>query len=365
MQSGDDIEISSPSSTSYGSLRNSSLPHLAEVSLNSCNDDDLKSQLNANAVAGNNSTTFTSTLTPNSNIPSTSLVAKQSVTGDDVAGAVVGSGVIPTLSSHPAQVQHLSKSRQYYRDMMLGVNDGLVSTFLLVIGVVGGGMDVTGVLLTAVAGGIAGAISMFAGEFVATKSQNEVMKGEIKLEMEHIKNYHAEEVKELSHLLTVIGIPGSPPTERKSQSAITRNDATDSETETEAQQMRRSMISYYASNPDALLKIMIALEFGVIDGEVRSPVLAGAASFLSFLLGALPSVIPFIFVTDISTGLIVSGLATGIGLFTVGALKSWVTRGNLWLAALENLFITAVGSGIAYAIGVGFDRLVGDDFPVG
>lgn len=61
--------------------------------------------------------------------------------------------------------------------MMLGVNDGLVSTLLLVAGVVGGGMDVKSTLLTAVSGAIAGAISMFAGEYVATKSQNEVMTG--------------------------------------------------------------------------------------------------------------------------------------------------------------------------------------------
>lgn len=78
---------------------------------------------------------------------------------------------------HPAHNEHLKRTRQYYRDMMLGVNDGLVSTLLLVAGVVGGGMGVKVVLLTAVSGAIAGAISMFAGEFVATKSQNEVMSG--------------------------------------------------------------------------------------------------------------------------------------------------------------------------------------------
>jgi hypothetical protein len=76
--------------------------------------------------------------------------------------------------SHPAHNEHLQRTRQYYRDMMLGVNDGLVSTLLLVAGVVGGGMTVNVVLLTAISGAIAGAISMFAGEFVATKSQNEV-----------------------------------------------------------------------------------------------------------------------------------------------------------------------------------------------
>lgn len=60
--------------------------------------------------------------------------------------------------------KHLGKSRQYWRDIILGVNDGLVSTFLLVAGVAGGGLSSTEILLTAIAGAIAGAISMAAGE---------------------------------------------------------------------------------------------------------------------------------------------------------------------------------------------------------
>jgi VIT1/CCC1 family predicted Fe2+/Mn2+ transporter len=318
--------------------------------------------------SGHRSGESASDVTPNSTVARTKSCAGNSISDDEAACATAGTEELQNRIEsadeihphHPAQQQHLSKSRQYYRDMMLGVNDGLVSTFLLVVGVAGGGMDVAGVLLTAIAGAIAGAISMFAGEYVATKSQNEVMKGEIKLEREHIKEYHAEEVKELAHLLTVIGIPDSSVTPRGSQPANAINDD-----EAESRQLRRNMINYYASNPDALLKIMIALEFGVIDEEIRSPVVAGAASFVSFLLGALPSIIPFAFVTNTTMGLIFSGLACGIGLFVVGAVKTWATKGNMWLAALENLFITAVGSGIAYGIGVGFGSLVGEEVPLG
>ena len=62
-------------------------------------------------------------------------------------------------------------------------------------------------LLTAVAGALAGAISMMAGEFVATKSQNEVMRGELKLERTHVDSYLDEELAELSDLLELIGLP--------------------------------------------------------------------------------------------------------------------------------------------------------------
>lgn len=63
----------------------------------------------------------------------------------------------------PCSTEHLGKHRQYWRDMILGVNDGLVSTFLLVAGVSGGGLSAVAILLTGIAGGVAGAISM-AGE---------------------------------------------------------------------------------------------------------------------------------------------------------------------------------------------------------
>ena len=75
----------------------------------------------------------------------------------------------------PDYQEHIGSSRQYWRDIILGVNDGLVSTFLLVAGVAGSGLDVRDILLTAIAGALAGAVSMAAGEYMATKSQNEVM----------------------------------------------------------------------------------------------------------------------------------------------------------------------------------------------
>ena len=65
---------------------------------------------------------------------------------------------------------HLGKHRQYWRDIILGVNDGLVSSFLLVTGVAGGGLSSIDILLTAISGALAGAVSMFAGgTFVITR----------------------------------------------------------------------------------------------------------------------------------------------------------------------------------------------------
>ena len=114
----------------------------------------------------------------------------------------------PVYKNSPSYTEHLGHNRQYLRDIILGVNDGLVSMFLLVAGVVGGGMATRNVLLTGVAGAIAGAISMASGEYIATKTQEEVFEGELALEKEHIQEFREDELHELGDLLEDIGLDG-------------------------------------------------------------------------------------------------------------------------------------------------------------
>lgn len=245
--------------------------------------------------------------------------------------------VSPTGTNHP-RMEHLGKHRQYWRDIILGVNDGLVSTFLLVAGVTGGGLSSQSILLTAISGAVAGAISMCAGEYVATKSQNEVMRGELALERIHIDENLDAELEEMDlQLLTLIGIG-------------------DSEGE-----LRQELNNFYRSNPTALYQLMTALEFGVVDTEERSPVRAGLISCLLFIGGATPSVIPFACSKDQPThGLIAAAGLTSLCLLVVGAVKTWATRSNCTTAALENLVIAVFGGGIAYGVGVLFESAVID-----
>jgi vacuolar iron transporter family protein len=246
--------------------------------------------------------------------------------------------VLPrTRPIHP-RVEHLGKHRQYWRDIILGVNDGLVSTFLLVAGVTGGGLSSQSILLTAIAGAVAGAISMCAGEYVATKSQNEVMQGELALEKIHVHENLDEEIHELdTQLLPLIGIKD------------------------DNSELRQKLLDYYRSNPTALYQLMMALEFGVVDTEERSPLCAGFISCLLFIAGSLPSVLPFAFSKDQPThGLIAAAGLTIFCLLVVGAAKTWATRTNCVTAALENLVIATFGGGIAYGVGLLFDSAVSD-----
>jgi vacuolar iron transporter family protein len=236
-----------------------------------------------------------------------------------------------SAATAPPSQQHLGQHRQYWRDIILGVNDGLVSTFLLVAGVCGGGLTSVDILLTAIAGALAGAISMCAGEYVATKSQNEVLEGELSLETMHINYRPQDEVNELHGLFSLIGI---------------NEDMTE---------LQESLVHFYESHPAALLKIMTALEFGVLSRERRSPVAAGLTSCALFTVGSLPSVLPFAFSGDRPVkGLIAAAVTTIVCLLTVGAVKTWATRGNCMRSSLENLVIATMGGGLAYGVGVLF-----------
>jgi VIT1/CCC1 family predicted Fe2+/Mn2+ transporter len=106
---------------------------------------------------------------------------------------------------------------------------------------------------------------------------------------------------------------------------------------------------------DAFLKTMMALEFGVVDEERRSPYTAAVLSGLLFLAGSMPSVIPFFFVESTGLGLFIAAVGAGIALFVVGVLKTFVTRKNWLWAGTENVLIATAGAIVSYGVGVLYD----------
>jgi len=236
-----------------------------------------------------------------------------------------------TAETPPDYQAHIGGSRQYMRDVILGVNDGLVSTFLLVSAVVGGGLDATQVLLTAVAGALAGMISMSIGEYVATKSQDEVFDAEIALERIHLRDHRQHEKDQLSDMLGDMGLEGD-----------------DLET----------VVEIIDSNDTAMLNMHAALEFGVVDAERRSPYAAAVASGFLFLAGALPSVIPFAIWDDTTTALLAAVVLSGIGLFLVGSIKTLQTKKSWLLSGGENLILGLAAGVLSFFVGKAFDAII-------
>ena len=173
---------------------------------------------------------------------------------------------------------------------------------------------------------------MGAGEYLATKSQTEVLARELKLERDHIRDHRDMEVDQLRHMLAELGIAG-----------------TDLE----------EAVAIFSSDDERLLNSMKVMEFGMVDSEERSPSAAMVASALFFAAGSLPAVLPFVFVDSSRTGFVIAAVLTAIGLYIVGAVKSLVTKTNPIIAGFENLTIAGVGGVIAYLVGYLFDQVVG------
>jgi predicted membrane protein (TIGR00267 family) len=219
---------------------------------------------------------------------------------------------------------HIGETRQYWRDIILGVNDGLVSIFLLVVGVVGGGLEADQVLLTAVAGALAGAISMAAGEYLATKSQDQILEAELKLERVHIREHRHQELDQLTEMFGDMGLL-----------------AEDVE----------MVVGAFNRSDDAILNAMKALEFGFVDSERRSPYRAMVASGGLFLVGSIPVILPYLLFDSADFALIWATVLALAGLFAVGVVKAKVARNNWFTSGLENMVIAAVGGVGAWLIG--------------
>jgi predicted membrane protein (TIGR00267 family) len=111
------------------------------------------------------------------------------------------------------------------------------------------------------------------------------------------------------------------------------------------------VVSAFARSDEAILNAMKALEFGFVESERRSPYRAMLVSGALFLVGSLPSILPFVIFDSNRTAIVwASVLALG-GLFAVGVVKARVTRNNWLRSGLENMMIAGVGGLLAWLIG--------------
>lgn len=214
--------------------------------------------------------------------------------------------------------------RNYMRDVILGANDGLVSVFALVIGVAAGSNNPKIALLAGTAGLIAGAISMAIGEYVSTKSQEEVYDAEKAIEKRHIDEHYDHEKGEIREWYRDKGFDG---------------------------ELLEQIVETISANPDVMLNEMMLAEFGVLEGERRSPIKATVIVAIAFILGGILPVLPFFWVETTIAGIIIAGILSLSGLFFVGGLKSWITNTIIWRGGMENLLLGLTGAVITYFVG--------------
>lgn len=219
---------------------------------------------------------------------------------------------------------HADVTGGWLRPAVFGAMDGLVSNLALIAGVAGG-TDDTGsraVVLAGLAGLAAGAFSMAAGEYTSVASQSELAEREIAKERREIVENPRAEQAELA--------------ERMVQSGVEDDVAA-----VAAAQVHRSI--------DDAVAVHARDEFGVDPDDLGSPWLAAGSSFLSFSVGALVPLLPYLLgASSLAPGL----LLTLVALFGCGALVTRVTVRPWWYGGLRQMLLGGAAAAVTYFIGV-------------
>jgi vacuolar iron transporter family protein len=217
---------------------------------------------------------------------------------------------------------HADVSGGWLRAAVFGAMDGLVTNIALVAGVGGGGANRSVIILTGMAGLVAGAFSMALGEFASVDTQNDAVAHEVTVERAEIARYPEGEMAELAGMYVQMGLS------RTTAEAVARE---------------------VHADPELAVRVHITQELGIDPDDQPSPWTAAISSFLAFAVGG---VLPLVSYLIGSSSLVVALLVGAVGLFVAGAITSRFTTRIWWLAGLRQLMFGAIAAGATYAVGM-------------
>jgi VIT1/CCC1 family predicted Fe2+/Mn2+ transporter len=209
------------------------------------------------------------------------------------------------------------------RAIVFGASDGLVSNLSLIMGVAGATAQSSFILLSGIAGLLAGAFSMAAGEYISVKSQVEVLERQIALERAELETIPDEEFEELVSIYRSKGLP--------------EDDA-------------RRFAEHIFQDKELALQTLVREELGLEVAGMSSPIAAAVGSFVAFCVGAIVPVIPWIFFSG-NVAFFASFGAGLVALFILGALVSMLTGRSLLFSGSRQVVIGATAAVVTYLVG--------------
>jgi vacuolar iron transporter family protein len=235
---------------------------------------------------------------------------------------------VPDLPDSVPDHQHRDVAGGWLRPAVFGAMDGLVTNVSLIAGVGGGGGSRHVIVLTGLAGLAAGAFSMATGEYVSVSSQNELVQAEVRKErLELERNPEGEQI-ELAETFMRSGVDAD---------------------------LARLVAEQVSAHPESALRVHVREELGVDYQDLPSPAAAGAASLLTFALGALIPLLPYLSgFTSLPAALILAAVAA----FAGGGIVSRITDRPFLHGALRQLILAAIAAGLTFAIGTAVGHIV-------
>jgi VIT1/CCC1 family predicted Fe2+/Mn2+ transporter len=208
------------------------------------------------------------------------------------------------------------------RPATFGVMDGLVSNFSLVAGVVGGGASGHAVILTGLAGLVAGACSMATGEFTSVSSQNELTQAEIARERQELAVNPDEELRELTMIYEGKGL---------------------------GPELAAEVATRLTAQPDVVWREHVREEMGIDPDDLPSPWTAAGSSFIAFAIGALVPLIPFVLgASNVLPALVISAVA----LLLAGGVIARLTAKAAWFGSSRQLLLGGLSAAVTYGVGL-------------
>jgi VIT1/CCC1 family predicted Fe2+/Mn2+ transporter len=212
------------------------------------------------------------------------------------------------------------------RDLMLGLNDGLVATFAVTAGIAGAFATPRIVIMAGLAEMLGGAVSMGLASFAAARAQYEFYQSEIRREHDEIQRW--------------------PERERDEIRAIYRNQGF-------SEPLLDQIVAHITADATRWRNVMMREELGFGSDIEDPPIFSGLTVGLAYLGGAMVPVLPYV-LTDMRYGVMASALTTVIVLFAVGAAKTLVTARVWWRSGLESMAIGGAAAAVTFAAGLLF-----------
>jgi len=217
------------------------------------------------------------------------------------------------------------RSGSFIRDIVFGANDGVVTAIGFVIGIAASIAQREVIVLAGLLEVIAGAVSMALGNYLAVKSQKEYygqMERIEKWEMENKPDVEREEIRE------IFGDMGFGKAEVE---LITKK---------------------VTSDKSLWLDVMMREELGLTREESKNPIMSGIIIGFFFLLGGIPVIIPYIFITPITSALIASFLVGIIVLLGIALIRWFLNKGSLGRKIIETVVIGMIAALVGYVAGL-------------
>ncbi len=220
--------------------------------------------------------------------------------------------------------RHRGAGGNALRAAVLGSSDGLISNYNLIMGVAGAAMSSSNILLTGLAGLLAGAISMAMGEWISVQSSRELFEKQLATEKEEIEAAPEEEIEELVLIYQARGL----------------SDAT-----------ARTMATQIMSNKEQALQTLAREELGIDPAELGGSAWEAAiASFLFFAIGAVIPVLPYLFLEG-TPATVTSAIFGAVGLFLIGVAITLFTGQSAFRSGVRQTLFGIVSALITFGVG--------------